>query len=294
MLDCKIEDSKHRNIYVDVTHNCNLNCNFCYDRPQRHKGSEISLEYYENVCQKLTLSNPKKKWIRLLGGEATIDERIFDFIRIAKKYGHFVSIPTNGIRIGEDIEFCRDLKKHAPLYVHISLDGGIGHSDIYEYINGKNVGPTKFQALENLKSVNFKHVHIGALIIRNLNEKIMPEIITIANKYDNIKGIHFRSGSNIGKYPENNKQLTIDELRTLADPIIKPGKYEINGEIGPRGEKCCGGCRVYTGYIPRPVKTVLIEFGSENNSMNCWLRARLSPENKLLPFFQTMREENNK
>jgi len=296
MLNCtKFEDSKHRNIYVDVTHDCNLNCNFCYDKPQRGKGSEISLEYFEDVCRRLAKSSPRKKWIRLLGGEPTIDDRILDFIRIAKEHGHLVSIPTNGIKIGQDLDFCKELKKLAPLYVHMSLDGGLDHGAYYTAINGYDVGPIKRQALENLKAVNFKHVHIGALIVRNLNEKVVPEIITIARRYDNIRGVHFRSGGNIGLYPENNVPLSLFELKTLVKPYVdrSKSKYEIDGQNGPLGENCCGGCIICTAHIPKPIKLVLIEFGSKN-TMNCWFRARLSPDNKLLPFFQTMKKENNR
>ena len=46
-----IKENPYSYIYVDMTYDCNMECNFCYN-PIRHY-DDLDIDYFKDVCQQL-------------------------------------------------------------------------------------------------------------------------------------------------------------------------------------------------------------------------------------------------
>lgn len=91
-VEYTVDTNPYKNIYVDITMRCDMDCNYCYN-PLRSK-SDMELDHFEEVCKRL----PRPVDFKLLGGEPTMHPKFFQFITIAKSYGHSVFFASNGLR----------------------------------------------------------------------------------------------------------------------------------------------------------------------------------------------------
>lgn len=107
-------------IYYDITYNCNLNCDYCYNIERKHDKNKIltQSERYR-IIDKMKENGIKK--LSIAGGEPFIDSGLFEFISYAFKSGINVSMTTNGTLIRtKELEF---LKKNYLTNLTVSIDG---------------------------------------------------------------------------------------------------------------------------------------------------------------------------
>jgi radical SAM protein with 4Fe4S-binding SPASM domain len=107
-------------VYIHVTKQCNLNCNYCYYYAGAKEDSELTTSEIKMIINELPLFNPKR--IVFTGGEPLLRN---DIIELATSIKHvskdiILGISTNGFLITQSIAF-----KLVSLFdeIRISIDG---------------------------------------------------------------------------------------------------------------------------------------------------------------------------
>lgn len=279
-----IENNPFSNLYVDLTERCNMDCNFCYN-PER-SNTELSYDYFAEACARL----PGPVNWRFLGGEPALNSRFFDLIGVALRHRHTVYFASNGIKYN-DPAFMEELARWSgKVSAGLSMDGGTLDNRFYSLLNNRDCLDSKLQALENLHRYNIKRVCLSAIIVRNMNERVIGELYEAANRYsDAVRYLHFRSAAAIGRWLDT-QPYTLEELKRLTRP------YFADEDFAPRclREINCNGGDGDCCYRFRPnprLQISLIEFATER-SAQCPNRGKLLPEGLLIePFFANMIEK---
>ena len=277
-----VDQHPYKNLYVDLTMRCNMDCNYCYN-PMRTK-SDMDPEYFNEVCERL----PGPVDFKFLGGEPSMHPRFFEFIKIARKHGHQVFFASNGFNYTSE-KFMEELAALDEHYVAgLSMDGGSTQEKYYEILNNRACLETKLKGLENLRAYGIKRVCLSAIITRGVNESVIAELLALADEYsDVVRYIHFRSAAMVGRWADT-QPYTQAELIELMRPHFSEKQLNPNclGEIfctEEEGGDCC--------FRFRPTKRLqvsLIEFATEKSSM-CPKRGKLSMKDfTIQPFFENM------
>lgn len=81
----------YKKVYIEITNNCNLNCDFCIKNTRPHK--YMSIEEFKKILSKLN-GYTKYLYFHILG-EPLLHPKINEFIDIASK-NYKINITTNG------------------------------------------------------------------------------------------------------------------------------------------------------------------------------------------------------
>ena len=132
-------------IDIELTHNCNLKCEMCSFVPGNEINKYFSNEY-RSYLEKISDYPTLKRWerffndvsrfyptINLSGGEPLLHPKIFDIIKIIKRYRLILTMTTNGTLINDRIAEKIVSSKINGLV--ISIDGD---QKIHNEIRGKN------------------------------------------------------------------------------------------------------------------------------------------------------------
>ena len=288
-LDCKIEYAINKNPYeslvVDITDRCNMTCNFCYN-PVRST-SDMSLDDFKYFCANL----PSPVLLKFCGGEPTLHPNILDLIRIAHQNGHRVHIVSNGTRYTDQI-FMNSLKEltrsGTAFALGLSMDGGCANKHAYEVISGYDCLQQKLEAFNSLVLYKLGRVGLSAIIIRGLNEDVVPQLVALAKQNTIVRYLHFRSAGKVGRWIDT-EPYSINELKGLVKHYFNEDEFKPKCVQEPHcppesGNECC--------YRFRPTDRLqisLIEFNSQR-STRCQKRGRLINKSyKIQPFFDSMK-----
>jgi len=262
-IEYPIDKNPYESIAVDITNRCNMTCNFCYN-PVRST-PDMSLDHFKYVCANL----PCPVVLKLCGGEPTLHPDILDFIRIAHKYRHGVHVVSNGTRYTDNsfMNSLKELKRSGTAFtLGLSMDGGCANKHAYKFINGCDCLQQKLDAFHSLVSYKLGRVGLAAIIVRGLNEDVIPQLIALAKQNTIVRYLHFRNAGNFSE--DEFKPKCVHELHCLSES----------------GNECC--------YRFRPTNRLqisLIEFNSER-SAKCQKRGRLVNKSyKVQPFFDSMK-----
>ena len=99
-----IENNPFSFLYVDMTYDCNMECEFCYNPVRNY--STLDIDWFEDVCARL----PHPVNFRLLGGEPTLYPHLDRALDAVTKHGHQAAIVTNGLRLAS-MSYAKKLKK---------------------------------------------------------------------------------------------------------------------------------------------------------------------------------------
>jgi hypothetical protein len=117
------------NFEVNLADHCNLNCKGCAHFCPVAEKKAYDVDVFERDSKRLSeLTKRKVSYIELMGGEPLLNERIIDFMRIARYYfDGTIKIVTNGILLPkqktEFWEACRDYRVEIVLSVYpIKID----------------------------------------------------------------------------------------------------------------------------------------------------------------------------
>lgn len=259
-----LKDSTYPQVYVDLTSKCNLNCSWCCN--SKFNIPDITKNQFENICSII----PKKVEVRFLGGEPTVHPDLFDLIDITKKYRHMITIITNGVKFA-DINFCREVKKHGPLVVSVSMD-----SEVDNYI--------KLKAIENLHDSGYKRTVITTTITES-NVDVIKYFRKLTEEFSSIRYAHFRNMIN------DPDALTFKELKQLVintfpewnhpNKIIRDGKSY-------NGKKCCGLCQLK--WVTPKLQIMILD---SSRAEDCHLRGYVDNETlSINQFFKEIKRRN--
>jgi len=252
-------------LYIDITDKCNMRCNICFPND---KFEIIDLSYFEEVCKRLE----KRKLMRFIGGEPTCEPKLFDYIRIARKYGHLVSFSTNGLKLSDE-SFTKKLPNN--MFIHYSMNGGID-DNVYKIIDNKCVLDKKLAGLETLERLNFKNICLGAIIVRGINETTITNLIDLSRKFKCVKHIHFRNALAVGRNKFSQvKPYSLDELNKYVE-IRKKDYFTVRDCT----KKCC------VRFRADGINYSLMQWPAPA----CFYRGRLLKDFKFQQYFEHMME----
>ena len=233
-FDCGIcENHKQATccVLLEVTDRCNLNCPVCFAKANDEIFSDPSLEKISEWYDMLLKSGGPFN-IQLSGGEPTVRDDLDEVIKIGRDKGFdFFQLNTNGIRIGEDIEYLKKLSDAGLNTVFLQFDGFLDST--YKYFRGDNILDKKLKAIENCKELNIGIVLVP-VIKKGINDKEIGKIIKFAiDNMPHVRSVHFQPMSFFGRYekePNNEDRMTIykvlEEIETQTDQKMKIKNFE--------------------------------------------------------------------
>lgn len=188
-------------LFLHISNSCNQSCKIC---GWQDSWDEFGFDYLNIEDVKFILAKiGKYKKIFLTGGEPTLNENIFEIIKLIKKSGNCPFLWTNGLRLA-NYDYLRKLVDCGLMKVHLSIDSFSPSTT--EIINGdRKVLDLKLQALENLKRISRVKVVITPKIIKGINDNEIKDFLgfAVANN-DFIKGVGFVKASAVGMFGFNN------------------------------------------------------------------------------------------
>lgn len=167
---------------------CNLSCGFCWSWRANTSATSYG-EYYspQEVAKRLieTASQRNYSLVRISGGEPTIGfEHLLQVLDILSNYKYTFILETNGILIGYDKKYARELSKYKFLHVRVSLKGT--NEEEFSRLTSAESSAFKLQimALKNLLDENVS-CHAAAMLSFSSEEgklKLIEELKKIDEK----------------------------------------------------------------------------------------------------------------
>lgn len=188
-----------KKIYIEITNSCNLNCRFCIH--SKDKKRFLSISDFKLILNKLK-GKTQYLYLHVLG-EPLLHPKINEFIKLAKEYGFYINITSNGYLI-------KNLKEEVR-QINISLHSFDKNNNktLEEYISDI------FNVVDNLKSTYISY----RFWANNIESNKMLELI---NKHYN---------TNLKKI-ENNKlkdNVFISTFKEFIWPDLENSYYNEEG-----------------------------------------------------------------
>lgn len=202
---------------IDVTNRCNLRCPICF----AHSGAagylyEPSRDKIGMMIQNLLDNDPVAvPALQYSGGEPTVREDLPELVKMAKEMGIIhLEINTNGIKLAESVEYCRELKEAGVATFYLQFDGLT--PEPYIKARGFNLLPIKLRAIENLRKAGFTSVCLVPTLVKGINDNQIGDIVKFAIKNrDIIRAVNFQPvaiAGRISKKEREKMRITIPEL----------------------------------------------------------------------------------
>lgn len=155
----------YKKVYVEITNNCNLNCDFCPHNKREHKF--MSFDEFKLILKKLE-NHTKYLYFHILG-EPLLHPNINEFIDYAASQGFYINITTNGYLINR-IKTNKNIRQ-----INISLQSYTEYSNktLEEYLSDI------FNSIEELK--NNTYISLRMWVLGDNTEEILNYI---NNKYN--------------------------------------------------------------------------------------------------------------
>lgn len=207
---------------IDVTNRCNMACPVCFASASSSGYLyEPSIEQIRDMMQMLRNEKPVPcPAIQFSGGEPTMREDIVEIVRMADGFGFTqVQMATNGIRLAQSPELCRELNAAGLNTVYLQFDGVT--EEPYKITRGYNALPAKQRAIENCRASGLNSISLVPTLAKGANDQQVGDIIRFAIKnMDTVKGINFQPVSftgRINKEERMEKRITIPYLLELIE-----------------------------------------------------------------------------
>ena len=230
--DCGIcpEHKSHTALaIIDVTNRCNLTCPVCFaNAAAAGYVYEPTKEQITGMLENLRATKPVPATaLQFSGGEPTIRKDLFDLIRKAKELGFsHVEINTNGLRLSQSVDYCRDLKAAGASTIYLQFDGLT--PDVYKFIRGVDLLDIKMKAIENLRAAGFTSSVLVVTLVKGVNDHQLGDIINFAAKnFDAIRCVNVQPVSLCGRLPQTERE----KMRITIPDFMKKVEEQTNGTI---------------------------------------------------------------
>ena len=161
---------------------CNMRCKFCWSWRFKDRYDLGRLLTPEEAAKRLIEIARAKGYsqVRVSGGEPTISRRhILDLIRIVEDSGLIFILETNGILLGYDEGYARELASFSNIVVRVSFKGVTAEE--FHMLTGarREYFELQFKALENLINAGLKPGHevYAAAMISFSDEKDIAKFV---------------------------------------------------------------------------------------------------------------------
>jgi len=233
---------------VDLTNRCNLRCPICF--ANSNVAGYVYEPSYEQVVEILkNLYNTNKpgvdlQAIQFTGGEPTIHPRFVDIIKAAKDIGFaHIQVATNGILIGNSLEFAKKCKEAGLYTLYLQFDGLT--DEVYKKTCGAPLLKVKKQAIENARKVGIRVVFVPT-VVRGVNNDQVGDLFNFAmENSDVVTGVSYQPISFTGRYSEKER---INQRYTLSD-LAHDLEKQTNGIV-----------KAYRDFYPLSITTPLSDF----------------------------------
>ncbi len=149
---------------------CNMKCKFCWSwrfKDRYNLGKLLTPEEAAEKLIKIAKANHYSQ-VRISGGEPTISRaHLLDLIKIVENNGFTFIVETNGILLGYDSNYAKELARFSNVVVRVSFKGVT--ADEFHMLTGagREYFELQFKALENLINAGLKpgyEVYAAAMI----------------------------------------------------------------------------------------------------------------------------------
>lgn len=210
---------------IFVTNRCDLRCSYCF----ANAGAEgfvyePTIEQIEEQLKQVRNEKPVPgKALQITGGEPAVRDDLVDIVKLAKDLGFVhVQVNTNGIRLGDDAELVKELRKAGTNTIYMSFDGV--SEDTNPWID------------QNLKAIeNAREAGLGVVLvpvaINGFNDHELGDIINFAKENVNVvRGVNFQPVSFVGRI-ENLSDEKRKRERISYSEMIKKVEDQLDGVI---------------------------------------------------------------
>ncbi len=186
---------------IDVTNECDLRCPICFaNAAQPSDLYKPTLEKIHNMLNFLKKQNPPPLAVMFAGGEPTVREDIVEIVKMAHDLKFMILLATNGIRMSQDPELVRKLKKAGLNIVYLQFDGLTDSP--YEKLRGAKLLPNKLRLVELCREHDIEIILVPTLQ-GGINDNEVGDMIRFAaENVDIIRGIVFQPMSFTGRTAE--------------------------------------------------------------------------------------------
>jgi uncharacterized radical SAM superfamily Fe-S cluster-containing enzyme len=214
---------------IDVTNRCNLKCPVCFaNAAAAGYVYEPTKEEIRGMVENLRKNDPVPATaLQFSGGEPTIRNDLFDLIRMAKELGfRHIEVNTNGLRLAQSVDFCRELKEAGMSTVYLQFDGLT--SDVYKFIRGIDLLDVKMKAIENCRKAGIQSIVLVVTLVKGVNDTQLGDIVRFAvQNFDVIRCINVQPVSLCGRLPQTER----DKMRITIPDFMRLVQEQTNGQI---------------------------------------------------------------
>lgn len=213
------ENNIFHSIIADVTHRCNMACANCYIPNRNIPDMDI------NKLKECISKFPKRTEVRLIGAEPTLRKDLPEIIKMIRDTGNRPMLNTNGLRLANN-DFTKKLSQSGLRSLSLSMNGA-DYDALYLKTDNMLCAKRKMKALTNCVK-NHIFVNINCLIMKGVNEQVIPRLIEIAKQFDVKMVLRFRNIAQLGRYTlEKEENYSYDELIEIVSGITNVDSDEI-------------------------------------------------------------------
>ena len=203
---------------IDVTERCNLRCPICFagvNGGGNKKDPEV--EEIKAIIDNFAL-NTNAAGLQFSGGEPTLREDLPELISYARKKFDHVEVDTNGLKMAESEEYCKEIESAGTSVVYLQFDGVTEAP--YEKLRGRKLLEVKKKAIENHRKAGPKTaIVLVPTIVKGVNDDQIGDIIKFAiENSDVIRGVNFQPVSFCGRTSYNEtERITVSDVISKAE-----------------------------------------------------------------------------
>ncbi len=137
-----------------------------------------------------------------------------------------MEINTNGLRISQSVDYCRQLKEAGVSTIYLQFDGLT--PDVYKFIRGVDLLDIKMKAIENLREAGIDSIVLVVTLVKGVNDNQLGDIINFAAKnFDVVRCINVQPVSLCGRLPHKDRE----KMRITIPDFMKAVEAQTNGAI---------------------------------------------------------------
>lgn len=198
---------------LEITQRCNLGCRFCFADAGKGVAADPEADTIAGWYRRLLEAGGPYN-IQLSGGEPTVRDDLPAIIRLGRSLGFdFIQVNTNGLRLGEEPDYAKELQAAGLVSVFLQFDGL--DDAVYRQLRGRPLAAVKRQAIDNCAANNLAVILVPTLVPAVNIDHIGKIIAFAADHVPAVRGVHLQPVSYFGRYPEtpsNRKRITIPEI----------------------------------------------------------------------------------
>ncbi|HUI39420.1 MAG TPA: radical SAM protein [Methanothrix sp.] len=205
---------------IDLTNRCNMACPVCF-ADAGGRVYEPSIDQIKAMMQNLRSERPVPcPAVQFSGGEPTLRDDLPEIVALARDMGFAqIQVATNGLRLAESLDFCRNLVQSGLSTVYLQFDGVT--REPYLANRGRDLMPVKLRALDNFRRVKLESTVLVPTLARGVNDHQVGEIVRFAARnMDVVRGVNFQPVSFVGRIDAEERakrRITIPDLFSLLE-----------------------------------------------------------------------------